>query len=208
MVKTLYEKGILKKRIQIKNRFYRRETEKRRKSKDWVYTDEEIKALDKACENDLERLQIRLGYLMGFRISDVCNLSWDRIILEGEIAFVTFGGMDDKGHFIGRCPMTSVLVSMLLKYPKKSKWVFPQEKNSDRHILIQQIDFEAIRVRAGVKRGTFHALRHYRLTKDVANPKLTFAHVSGMRRVSVKVLMEHYSHIRDEDMKLMIRETN
>ena len=207
LIGKLHEQGFLKQKILVKDRFARREKNQRRKKKNWVFTSEEIKALDDACIDLKERAQLRLGYLMGFRISDVCQLTWDRIILTGKHAYVEFNGSDDKAGTIARCPLPPDLLEMILELPKNSKWVFPQSRNSDRHIKTQQIDFLAIRRRSGVVRGTFHSLRHFCLSRDFKNPKLTTAQVCKMRRVSLAVAHEHYVHVSDDDMGLMIEET-
>lgn len=189
----------------IKDRYSRRETSARRKRKNWIYSDEEIKALDAACRLPTERLFIRLGYLMGFRVSDVVRLSWDRIVIEGS-AKIEFGGSDDKGHFIGRLGIPKSILEILIGLPRNGKWVFPLPSNSAKHLHTRQLDFLSIRNRAGIDRGTFHALRHYRLTKDVASGK-PHGLICKFRRVSMKILMEHYLHPQDEEMRQMIEET-
>lgn len=207
LVGHLYEKGLLKTKIQIRNQFSRRERDARRKKKNWLFTNDEVKALDAAAIDDKERLALRLGYLLAFRISDVVQLTWERIILDGKVAYVEFSGEDDKAGFVGRCPLPGALVEMLLRLPKTSKWVFPQARDQTKHLLTQQIDFNAIKTRAGIKKGGFHDLRRYRLSLDFKNPKLTPALVCKMRRISLPVAMENYIRTNENDLELMLKES-
>lgn len=207
LVRVLYEKGLLEKKPQIKNQFARRERDTRRKLKNWLYSDDQIKALESACLDDKERLATRLGHKLAFRISDVVQLTWDRIILEGKVAFIEFGGSDDKAGAIARCPLTQDLVELLLRLPKVSRWVFPQKNNPDQHILTQQFDFNGIKARASIKKGGFHDLRRYRLSLDFKNPRLTASIVCKLRRISMAVALESYIKTNDDDLALLISET-
>ncbi len=206
-VRWLSDKGLIDKKPQIKNQFARREREARRKAKNWLLTNEQVKSLDNACLDDKERLAVGLGHKLAFRISDVVQLSWERIILEGKVAFVEFGGSDDKASTIAKCPLTPDLVEILLRLPKDSKWVFPQKNDKTKHLLAQQLNFNAIKKRAGIKKGGFHDLRRYRLSLDFKNPNLTPALVCKMRRISMAVAMENYIKTNDSDMALIISET-
>jgi len=193
--------------IRVRNQFSRRERDSRRKKKNWLFTNDEIKALDAAAIDDKERLALRLGYLLAFRISDVVQLTWERIILDGKIAYIEFTGSDDKAHSVGRAPLPQQLVEMLLRLPKTSKWVFPQTRDQTKHLLTQQIDFNAIKARAGIKKGGFHDLRRYRLSLDFKNPKLTAPLVCKMRRISMAVALENYIKTNDEDLETMLKES-
>lgn len=206
-VRWLSDKGLIDKKPQIKNQFARREREARRKAKNWLLTSEQVKALDDACLDDKERLAVGLGHKLAFRISDVVQLTWERIILDGKIAYVEFGGADDKASTIARCPLTPDLVEILLRLPKDSKFVFPQKNDKMKHLLSQQLGFTAIKKRAGLKKGGFHDLRRYRLSIDFKNPNLTPALVCKMRRISMAVAMENYIKTNHNDMALIISET-
>ncbi len=206
-VKYIFNKGLISKKPEIKNMFARRERDARRKKKNWLYTDDEIKRLDKACETDKERLALRLGYTLAFRISDAIQLTWERIILDGKVAYVEFTGRDDKAGTLARCPLPQSLVEMLLRLPKLSKWVFPQERNPEKHLLAQQVPFNAIRDRAGIKKGGFHDLRRYRLSADFKNTNLTSVLVCKTRRISMAVAMENYIRTNDADLELLLKES-
>lgn len=207
LVRKLHEDGKLKKKFVVTDRFARRETVARRKKKNWVYTKEEIDALDKACSGIEERIQLRLGYLMGFRVSDICRLTWERIVIGGKYAYVEFTGNDDKAGTVAQCPIPNALLEMILTLSRKSKFVFHQKRNPDRPLKPQQINFNEIKRRAKVTRGSMHSLRHYCLSRDFTNPKLTMSQVCKMRRVSMQVAQAHYIHMSEDDMRILIEET-
>ncbi len=207
LAKQLYGKGLVKTKPEIKNMFARRERDSRRKKKNWLYTDAEIKALDSACETEKERVALRLGYLLAFRISDAVQLTWERIIINGSVAYIEFTGRDDKAGTLARCPLPQSLVEMLLRIPKLSKWVFPQTRDIEKHLITQQFPFNKIKERAGVKKGGFHDLRRYRLSLDFKNPKLTPALVCKTRRISMAVAMENYVRTNDDDLATVLKES-
>jgi integrase len=206
----LYNKGAISKKPEIKNMFARRERDARRKKKNWLLTKEQIEALDKACRTDKEKLGIQLGHRLAFRISDVVNLSWERIVIvSGENrAFIEFSGEDDKAGFVGRCPLPNDLVELLLRIEKKGPWVFPQSRDPSVHLITQQFPFNEIKKRAKLpEKCGFHDLRRYRLSLDFKNTKLTPALVCKMRRISLPIAMENYVKTNDEDMDLILKES-
>lgn len=171
---------------------------KRKKKKNWVYTDDEVIALDEACETAKEHLAIRLGYQMAFRISDVVSLSWDRINLTAKTPYVKFEGEDKEENF-DKYPLSDDILDVLRIMPRESDWLFPQVLK-DQPIKTSQFDFKAIRTRAKVKRGTFHSLRRYRLTNDFNNPEYTTTQVCKVRRVSLKEAYDSYITITEKDL--------
>lgn len=200
-----FEKGYIKRLPKIKDRNKKAQRIKRNKKKDWVYTDEEIIALDeKGCLTDRERIILRFGYQNAFRISDAVTAQWPMIDLEAKVPIYKFQGEDKAETYIG-APLTTDMAELLKRYPKHpgSIYLFPQLKNATRPIHPQMFDFEAIKMRAGVTRGTFHSLRHYRLTKDFKNPAFTTIQVCVLRRVSLKQAMDAYVHVDLRDLELL-----
>lgn len=53
---------------------------------------------------------------------------------------------------------------------------------------------------------SFHILRHTRLTLDFGNPNIPDADVMVMRRVSLKVALEHYIHPNRDNRKRMVEQ--
>lgn len=210
-IRFIYNKELISKKVEIKNMFARRERDARRKKKNWLYTKEQVDALDKACRNDKERLGISLGHRLAFRISDVVNLSWERVVIvsgnDKQRAYIEFKGSDDKASFVGNVPLPNDLVELMLRIPKSGPWVFPQKRDPANHLITQQFPFNEIKKIAEIKKGGFHDLRRYRLSLDFKNPKLTPALVCKMRRISLPVAMENYIKTNDEDMETMLRES-
>lgn len=206
-VKFLFSKGSISKKPEIKNIFSRRERDLRRKAKNWLYTKDQVDSLMAACQDDKERFAIHLGSRLAFRISDCVQLSWERIKLDGKVAYIEFNGSQDKSGAIAKCPLPSDMVEILLRIPKVSLWVFPQSRNINQNIKTQQLPFNAIKKRAGIDKGGFHDLRRYRLSLDFKNAALTPALTCKLRRISMAVAMENYIKTNDDDLERMLKES-
>ena len=203
LVSHCLERGLLERRPTIKDRNAKRQRENRKRKKARVFTDAEILQLDKSCSTDKERLGVRLAYMMGFRISDVVNLSWDRINLDAEIPYISFTEGDDKADFQGKCPIPDPIVALLRTMPQEHpRWLFPKIRKPSEHWKTQSFDalWRQVKRRAGVDHGTFHGLRHYRLTRDFKDPRFTAAQVCLVRRVSLKTASDHYIHPELSDL--------
>lgn len=199
------EIGQLKLKPRIIDRNAKIQKKKRKAKKGWVYTHADIIALDeKGCVNDMERIIIRLGYQNAFRISDALNIEWAKFRFSLRVPTYKFDG-EDKEETENAVPLTEDLVLLIQAYPKVegSPFLFPQKGNSLKPLMPQQFDFDAIKTRAGVTRGTFHSLRHYRLSNDFKDPKLTAAQVCLIRRITLATASEHYIHTDVRDLELM-----
>jgi integrase len=199
------ETGTLKLKPKIIDRNKKIQRIKRNKKKDWVYTSEEIIALDRiGCVTNLERIVIRLGYQNAFRISDALSVRWSQFLLNKKNPVYKFQGDDKAETYVG-APLTDELVELISAYPKVegSDFLFPQKGNLTKHIPPQSFDFHAIKRRANVTRGTFHALRHYRLSHDFKNTQFTVVQVCLLRRVSLKQAFDDYIHIDERDLELL-----
>lgn len=197
------EREYIRGRPKITDRYAKARREIRKKKKSRVYTTDEIIALDMACENDYERLSLRLAYMMAFRISDCIQLKWSRVFLEEDPPIITFSEGEDKADFSGKVPIADDVVDILKNLSHESDWIFFQEKDKNQHIKTQQIDFKKIRRVANITHGTFHSLRHFRLSEDFNNPLFTSTQVCLIRRVSMQTAMEHYIHVRKQDLELL-----
>lgn len=216
----LQKADMLKKRLKIKNKFKDRERQNLRSKKSRIFTREEITKLRRATPSD-QRLIFDLGYEMAFRISDCVRLTWDRCELkerhaefkkakpdlEKVLPVIYFRFGDDKAT---KKNMISVPISdrvyrglVRAKKDSVSQWVFPQQRDTTKAILPQQFDWPKIRKESGVSYGTYHTLRHTRLTLDFKNPNYTATQVMLVRRVSYEVALEHYIHVSDSDLRLL-----
>lgn len=207
-IKHLAKKGVITKIPEIQNMFAKREEANRKKKKNWVLSPDDIKALYKACENDKERLAVGLGERLAFRISDCVRLSWDRVVVgQGDdVSFIRFSG-EDKAKKTVDIPVPENLMELLLKIPKTSKWVYPQSRNPDQHLITQQLDFNKIRDRAGLKRGGWHDLRRYRLSADFNNAEIPHALTIELRRIEFNTAKKHYIVTTKKDLKLMLEKS-
>lgn len=205
LVTHLIERGILLRRPTIRDRNAKKSSEKRKKLKSRVFTDAEILAIDASCNGDIEQAGIRMMYMMGFRIGDVVNLSWDRIHLEEKVPYIRFTEGDDKADFQGMCPIPDDVVSILKRMERISKWVFPKKSNPLEHWKPQSFDqrWRKIRGRSKVEHGSCHDLRHFRLTRDFKNKDFTSAQVCLVRRISLKTAYDHYIHAEMSDLELL-----
>lgn len=199
------ERGYLSLKPKIIDRNKKVQRLKRNKKKDWVYTNQEIFDLDqKGCATDQERIVVRFGYQNAFRITDALSIKWSQLYLGRKVAIYKFQG-EDKAETYNGAPITDELRELLNNHPKTqgSDFVFPQRSNYLKHITPQGFDFEAIKTRAGVTRGTFHALRHFRLSTDFKNHKFTTIQVCLLRRISLREAFENYVHADQGDMELL-----
>lgn len=201
MANFAVEKGILKLRPKIEDRNAKLLEARRKAKKDWVYTDEEIVSLDQACMSDLEKLVVRTGYQMGFRISESLSMEWGKINFEDKNYY--WNGLDNKQDFSGTTPISDEVFEVLCRMPRKGRWVTPQLRNSEKCMVQQQFDFETIKKRASVTRGTPHALRHYCLSRDFKDPGLTAAQVCLMRRITLETAQRHYIHTAAADLEML-----
>ncbi len=188
--------GDISKKPRLINRFAKKEKLAVKKKKDRIYTKEEIKLiLSKAKNIGIEEYLICLmGYYLAFRAGDCLNLEWSRLGLDQDDPYVNFLG-DDKASNFSKTPMPEKLRLALLEYKKtapKSPWVFPMKTDLARPLYNQGFDFQAIKKAAGISYGTFHILRHTRLTNAFGDPKISDSHVMIMFRVSFEVAREHY----------------
>jgi integrase len=200
LINYLHENGLILKKPKIHNPYNNKERVDRKKKRHRIYTPGEILQMDAVCTED-QRLALWLGYEMGFRLDDCVKLRWDRINFHEKT--ITFFGDENKTNFVGRVPVSDTCL-LLLKDRKKhseSDFVFHQATDKDKPIKTQQLAFEEVVRSSGVGYGSFHLLRHTRLTEDFGNKNLDNALVIKIRRVSLKVALEHYIHPTDSDLE-------
>lgn len=196
------EHGHLRLNPTIRDRNREIQKQLRDQKKDWVYTDLEIKAIHGACQTLREKLIVHLGEENAFRIEECCSLEWPRIFIDAKIPHYKFQEADNKSGFTGIVPLSDRIVSLIRQLPRIDRFVFPQKRDAKKPIAPQQFDYQVILERAQIQRGTFHSLRHYRLSEDFKNPKFTFVQVCLVRRVSFETAKQ-YTHISEGDLIAM-----
>lgn len=217
----LIEAGIITARIKITNKFKDREKKKLKAKKSRIFTREEIVRLRKATPLE-SRLMFDLGYEMAFRISDCVRLTWDRCDLRERhsefkkakpdlskvLPVIRFSFGTDKATTRDlSVPISDNVYKGLARLKKEqageSKWVFPQARDKTKPLKPQQFDWPKVRKDSAVTYGTYHTLRHTRLTLDFKNANYTATQVMLVRRVSYEVALEHYIHVSDSDLRLL-----
>lgn len=202
--KFLHEKGLTRKLPRLPNPDAKIEKLRLKKKKLKIYSREEFVRLCRACDRR-GRLLCRMGYRLAFRISDCVTLKKSMVNLDPADPTIQFEG-DDKADTFVKVPLTPDVVRGLrwqMAQCPESEWVFPQERDPSKHIKTQQFDFKMARKRAGVAHGTFHTLRHTRLTLDFGNAKIPQVMVMALRRVSLLTALAHYIHPTEADRKIM-----
>lgn len=228
LISHLLETDQIFKRPRIINRFAKQEEIRRKKKKSRIYEPDELRALYNSLGKTLGRNYVLsefgeaiflLGLEMAFRVSDCAQLTWARVNLNEThpelkkdnpdlnvvLPTISFSEGDDKADHEGDVPISDNVFWKLLELKKsaQSVWVFPQKLDPAKHIAPQQVDWPLLRKFAGVKHGTFHTLRHVRLSLDFKDPRFTAAQVMIIRRVSYEVARKHYIHVSNNDLVLM-----
>lgn len=200
LCRSLHKEGILRRMPYIYNPKERLEEANRKKKKHRSFTAQEIQRMDDVCTPD-QRLVLWLGYDMAFRLDDCVKLTWDRINFETRE--IVFFGDENKTDFSGRVPLSDTCYDLLLARSEMSegKWVFPLESDPNLPMRPQQLRFEEVVRNSEIGYGSQHILRHTRLTEDFGNPDLPDTLVMKIRRVSLKVALEHYIHPTDSDLE-------
>lgn len=121
-----------------------------------------LEEIDLVLENCPEYLYpiLLTGIHTGLRKSELFRLEWSDIDFERGIITVTAKGKEHTKNYRNReIPMTEQLIDCLKAIPRVSNWVFAKE-NGERHAgwIIKSLENTANK--AGIKRFTFHALRH------------------------------------------------
>lgn len=203
----LLEIGVLPRKAKIFNPNSERERVARRKKTNRTYTVQEvIEKMLPVCDEDQEGA-LWLGYNEALRPDDCVRLSWERLHL-GDKPFIQWFGDDNKATFYGRTPLSDISADWLRKRKAKQEerglitpWVFPQRRDPSKHLNPQTFAFEKVIRKSGVNFGSHKFMRHTRLTEDFGNPELDNAMVMKVRRVSLKVALEHYIHPTDADFE-------
>lgn len=201
----MHRNGLIKRRVTFTDPNAKKERKKRKITMSRILTIDEVRRLLEAAK-PMQKLAIMFGFFMAFRISDVVNLSWDRVNLDPDDPFIQFFG-DDKEETYAKAPINQHLfdVLMALKGQSESPWVFPMLSDPKRPINPQTLYMEQVFAKAGLEEFSFHILRHTRLTLDFADQSIPQTDILVMRRVSLEVAIEHYIHPNKDHRKRMVQ---
>ena len=96
----------------------------------------------------------------GLRKSELFRLEWSDIDFEREVLTITAKGEEHTKSYRNReIPMTDQLTKCLKSIPRISNWVFCKE-DGERYSGWIITSLENTAKKAGIKRFTFHSLRH------------------------------------------------
>lgn len=161
-----------------------------------AYSDDELKALLRAAQDEDIRLAILLSYKSGPRIGEIVSIAWKGINY-AEKSLKVKGKTGLRTIAIG-----DVLVERLKARRKKSQseWVFPKSRDPKNHISTNQFDnaWQPIKKSAGVD-GRFHDLRHTFITRALVAGKSIFW-VSKQVGSSVRTITKVYEHLDMKDI--------
>lgn len=190
----------------MKNPYARRERLNRKRKKARVLTKEEIQNILVVCD-ECEQLVILLMWTMAFRIdSDALSARWDQFRLDDVLPVYVFGEEDNKADLDGKQAIHPEVLRRLKLWRQKidhSKWVFPQLRDPEKHIVSQMIDFIGMRQKSGVNwKWTPHTFRHTCFT-DLADSGYPQHLICKCFRISPKQFMETYTHLSKEGLASM-----
>lgn len=162
------------------------------------YTEQEIERLLRHAGPDLT-IQIKMGYLMGMRRSEILKLSWDRLNLKDGV--VVLRAKDVKTRQGREVPMhVEVWAELKVRARKaQSQYVFPSPKDLSKPIDNNKTAWRRCKRDANVI-GRFHDLRHTFITRALHVYKLPSSDVSAIAGMSL-AQMERYRHARGKYLK-------
>jgi integrase len=119
---------------------------------------EEEKRLMEALPTSRDRAIVGLAINVGFRRSNIFELTWDKIDFEAGLAWAT----DTKSGDDYSVPLSAEALAILQALPRTSRWVFPSETGDSpvESCNWYQRVFKPACERAAVRNLRFHDLRH------------------------------------------------
>ncbi len=166
---------------------------------------EEVARLLESASEELTG-QILLAVTMGMRKSEILQLSWDRVVLEGQTT-ITLRPQDTKIRR-GRVMGISHRAKQWLKWARShepaisSPYVFPSRFSPLKPTLSNKTAWAACKRRAKVK-CRFHDLRHSFLSVALLERGLNPLHVAVYAGVSLQEIQRTYLHPSVEDTRVV-----
>jgi integrase/recombinase XerD len=164
-----------------------------------VFSEQEIAAIFRACENLKHRTILCIAYAAGLRVSEIVNLRTSDIDSNRMIIYLR----QAKGKKDRIVMLSEKLLVMLREYARQYKpknWLFEGPGGTQYSMRSVQIILQTAKAKAGIKRkGSIHALRHSFATHLLEN---------GTDLVSIKELLGHksiqttmtYTHISKKNL--------
>jgi integrase len=125
----------------------------------WL-TEAEVEAINKACENERDRLMVLMAYRHGLRVSELIGLTWRQVDLDAaRLQVIRAKGSEDGVHPLSGREIRA-LRSLRRRQPVGTRWVFitsrggPMTRNGFFKLLVKAA------ARAGITDVHPHLLRH------------------------------------------------
>lgn len=162
-------------------------------------TDEELKKLFVACEDDLLFFQMEMALKTGMRLREMLSLKWEYIDLTRAAIFLPKTVTKTKR---GRGFPICRILSQDLEYKKKrslSPFVFPSATNPGKFQYDNRYQWRKLKKTADVK-CRWHDFRHTCATR-MLRAGAPISHVSQILGMSERVLRSIYNHLNVDDLR-------
>lgn len=195
LVRILHNNGTIKKRPRIWDPDKKKREKTAKKTKLKVLSRLQYVMSQRRAPRT-ERLVIRLGGDLAFRISSDClSLKEDQLILDGDDPRIKIEG-DDKASYFVEIPISKSLARSIKNYMRDfpnpmGNHIFWQPTKPEQALKSQQVKTTKYITKAAGW-GTHHRLRDYRLSQDFGNPIIPPSDTMIFRRVSYQVALKHY----------------
>lgn len=117
--------------------------------------------LVEACTSERDQLMVRLGLLMGLRVSEIVKLRVEQLDLDSGDALIA-RAKGDKDRYV---PIPSKLIPELAHWigAQRTGWLFPSPKKAGAHLSTRMVQYlvpKAAEAAGIAKHVTPHKLRH------------------------------------------------
>lgn len=123
------------------------------------FNGQEVRRLIESADEGFWKFAIKLGYEIGLRLGDICQLEWDCFAVPGRVSVWT-----DKRDRRVSVPLSDELSELLTQVPvHSSKYLFPEQRktilDTKRRALLSN-QFKRLSAKVGINDKSFHSLRH------------------------------------------------
>lgn len=177
----------------------------RKKKKEFILSNSDLKQILKTAETDRERLIVLFMYTMATRITETLELRFGQEIqLDHVPPIYRWSDGQNKAGLDGFHALHPILMPYLNKMGLGPGRLFPQLGDPTKALREQQINWDSWRKRAALSHHwTPHTFRHSCLSNLFNDPKNPQALICILYRVSLAVAMETYIKPTEAGRELM-----
>ncbi len=208
--KIVNDRPLLASRLRFKDPKRNEIEDERSVKKERILTHEEFLKIYSTAEDQVHALLVLFMYTMASRIDETLNLDFEgRILLDQDPPVYRWSTGTNKGRKRAEHALHKSLIEPLkalreLRRSEKTKLLFPQQKDNQKPLREQMVDWSAWRARAEVAfHWTPHTFRHTCLSllfNDEKNPQ---AVICKLYRTSLQVALKTYIKVTREAMLKM-----